>query len=67
MILPNNDSYILLTQGGTYFVEYLLNELILSDSMTEAMTFDNYDTALKFKQHLFERCNLNCSVNTYIQ
>ena len=66
MILPNNDSYVLLVQDGTYFVEYLLNELILSDSITEAMTFDNYDTAIKFKQMLHERCKLNCSVNTYI-
>tara|TARA_R110002020_G_scaffold83213_6_gene206195 strand:+ start:740 stop:943 length:204 start_codon:yes stop_codon:yes gene_type:complete len=66
MILANNESYVLLVKNGTYFVEYLLHELVLSDSITEAMTFDDSETAHKFKQMLFERCKLDCSVNTYI-
>lgn len=58
--------YVLLTDKDRYFVEYLLKQLILSESISEAMTFDNYHTAIKFQQMLKSSCKLNCSVNTYI-
>lgn len=59
--------YILLTEQYTYFVEYLLNQLILSNSISEAMVFEDKETALKFRDMLFTCCNLKCSVNTYIK
>lgn len=65
--MENEDNnYVLLTDKATYFVEYLLNQLILSDSITEAMTFADYDTAYKFKEMLLTSCQLKCSINTYI-
>lgn len=59
--------YVLLTDKDTYFVEYLLNQLVLSDSITEAMKFDNEITALKFKEMLYHICGLKCSINTFIE
>lgn len=65
--MPNeNTSYILYTDKETYFVEYLLNHLVLSDSITEAMIFTDLVTAIKFQQMLKLRCDLKCTVNTYI-
>jgi hypothetical protein len=61
------ERYVLLTSEETYFVEYLLNQLILSQSISQAMVFDNYDTAQRFKSMLYVNCQLNCSVNTYIE
>lgn len=60
------EKYVLLTPEGTYFVEYLLNQLILSDSITHAMVFNDRDTAVRFKHMLLINCNLDCSINTYI-
>ena len=48
--------YILLTEQYTYFVEYLLNQLILSNSISEAMVFEDKETALKFRDMLFSAC-----------
>jgi hypothetical protein len=59
-------SYVLLTADETYVVEYLLQQLILSESISEAMVFDDMELALKFKKMLWECCGLQCSVNTYI-
>lgn len=63
----DSTKYVLLTNKHTYFVEYLIGSLILSDSITEAMVFDDFDTAEKFKQMLLESCELTTSVNTYIE
>ena len=60
------DQYVLLTVNQTYFVEYLVGELVISKSISEAMVFDDFETAEKFKQMLFVSCDLECSVNTYI-
>ena len=60
------DKYVLLTKEETYFVEFLIGELVLSQSITDAMVFDNFTTAKKFKQMLFTNCKLICSINTYI-
>lgn len=58
--------YVLLTEYETYFVEFLIGELILSTSIEEAMTFNDLDTAIKFKQMLLTVCSLNTSINTFI-
>ncbi|MHA7057351.1 hypothetical protein ACWGOQ_0009050 [Aquimarina sp. M1] len=58
--------YVLLTDDETYFVEYLIGELVLSRSISEAMKFDDEYLALKFKQMLHNCCKLTTSVNTYI-
>jgi len=58
--------YVLLTNYNTYFVEYLFGELVLSNSIKEAMIFNDKSTALKFKTHLYENCDLVTSVNTFI-
>lgn len=58
--------YVLLSDKECYFVEYLMGQLILSQSISEAMKFDNEEIALKFKQFLFEQFNIKCSVNTFI-
>lgn len=58
--------YVLLTTQQTYFVEYLMGELVLSQSISEAMIFEDSITANKFKEMLFVCCLLDCSVNTFI-
>lgn len=58
--------YVLLTNKENYFVEYLLNSLILSDSIEEAMKFEDFETANKFKLMLFQNCKLVTSINTFI-
>lgn len=58
--------YVLLTDKNTYFVEYLLRELVLSSSISEAMVFDDHKTAFLFKQMLKKECELVCSVNTFL-
>ena len=60
-------AYVLFTDTETYVVEYLLGELILSSSISEALVFTDKLQALQFKQLLFEKCRLNTSVNTYIR
>jgi hypothetical protein len=59
--------YVLLTNKENYFVEYLLESLILSDSIEEAMIFTDFETANKFKKMLFQTCELVTSVNTYLK
>lgn len=59
--------FVLMTENNTYFVEYLLNQLVLTESISEAMKFDNEEIAFKFKNMLFRMCNLNVSVNTFIE
>lgn len=61
------EKYVLYTSDDKYFVEYLLKQLVLSRSITEAMAFDDFITAQKFKKMLREKCRIECSVNTYIQ
>ncbi|TSE09605.1 hypothetical protein [Aquimarina algiphila] len=58
--------YVLLTDEQSYFVEYLIGELVLSTSISEAMKFDDEHIALRFKQMLHNSCKLTTSVNTYI-
>ena len=60
------DQLVLLTEQGEYFVEYLLGQLIVSSSISEAMIFDDFITASKFKEMLTAVCKINCYINTYI-
>ena len=64
--MMQKDNYIIYTSDERYFVEYLLKQLILSKSITEAMTFDTLQTAQGFKRILENECNLICSINTYL-
>ncbi len=58
--------YVLLTDEQTYFVEYLIGELVVSTSISEAMKFNDENLALRFKHMLHVSCKLTTSVNTYI-
>lgn len=58
--------YVLLTTSKSYFVEYLLGELVLSNSINDAMVFDEEFIAQRFKKMLYETCKLETSVNTFI-
>lgn len=58
--------YVLLTNRERYFVEFLIGELVLSESITHAMEFDDIEIAIKFKKMLHNTCDIICSVNTYI-
>lgn len=60
------DKFVLLTDKNTYFVEYLLSSLVLSNSIEEAMVFNDFETASKFRMMLYKNCNLITSINTYI-
>lgn len=59
--------YVLLTLQNTYFVEYLIGTLVLSNSIFDAMVFDDLDTAIKFKQMLHTVCDLQTSISTFIK
>ena len=59
--------YVLLTVENTYFVEYLIGTLVLSNSIFEAMVFDDLDTAQKFKKMLLTVCQLQTSISTFIK
>ncbi len=61
-----NEKYVLLTIQNTYFVEYLIGELVLSHSISEAMVFTSWIQATRFKEMLYEKCAINCSINTFI-
>jgi hypothetical protein len=59
--------YVLLTLQNTYFVEYLIGTLVLSNSIYDAMVFSDLETAVKFKKMLFLTCELQTSVSTFIK
>lgn len=67
MINTEKYSYVLMTIHDKYFVEYLLEYLVIADSISEAMEFDNYELALKFKVMLLERCNILFNISTFIK
>ena len=57
--------YILLTETDTYFVEYLLGQLVFSTNVSEAKVFDDKTLAFKFRDLLLKK-KIVCSVNTFI-
>ena len=59
-------NYVLMTQEGTYLVEYLIGEVVFTSSISRAMIFSDVNIALKFKTLLYDRFKIKVSVNTYI-
>lgn len=59
--------YVLYTSDNEYVVEFLLNQLVLSKSITEAKVFKKSENPHAFKDLLFKKFDLICSVNTYIE
>lgn len=59
--------HVLLTPEDKYFVEYLIGTLVLSNSICEAMIFEDLETAVKFKTMLFITCELQTSISTFIK
>ena len=55
--------YVLKTKNDGFFVEYLFNKLVMSDSESEAMKFKNYENAEKFKTMLLNDCDLEVVIN----
>ena len=66
MDIAPNISYVLMTQEGTYLVEYLIGEVVFTSSISRAMIFSDVNIALKFKTLLYDRFKTKVSVNTYI-
>ena len=66
MDIAPNISYVLMTQEGTYLVEYLIGEVVFTSSISRAMIFSDVNIALKFKTLLYDRLKIMVSVNTYI-
>ena len=66
MDIAPNISYVLMTQEGTYLVEYLIGEVVFTSSISRAMIFSDVSIALKFKTLLYDRFKIKVSVNTYI-
>ena len=59
-------NYVLITQEGTYLVEYLIGEVVFATSISRAMIFTNLAIAQRFKTLLYERFGIKVTVNTYI-
>lgn len=66
MDIAPNISYVLMTQEGTYLVEYLIGEVVFTSSISRAMIFSDVNIALKFKTLLYDSFKIKVSVNTYI-
>ena len=66
MDIAPNISYVLMTQEGTYLVEYLIGEVVFTSSISRAMIFSDVNIALKFKTLLYDRFKIKVSVHTYI-
>ena len=66
MDIAPNISHVLMTQEGTYLVEYLIGEVVFTSSISRAMIFSDVNIALKFKTLLYDRFKIKVSVNTYI-
>lgn len=58
--------YVLYTACNRYVNEFLFQELVLCENISQALVFTDLSQAHKFKEMLFERCSLNCSINTFI-
>lgn len=66
MEVIQNTNYVLMTQEGSYLVEYLIGEVIFTSSISRAMIFSDLKIALRFKNLLYERFKIKVSINTYI-
>ena len=65
--MKTKDNFVLLSEHGNYFVEFLIGELVLSDHISEATVFSCPQQALKFREYLKINCEMTFSVNTYIK
>ncbi|WP_081980955.1 hypothetical protein [Cellulophaga sp. Hel_I_12] len=63
----NTNKYVLFSSDHQYVVEYLFNQLVLSNSISEALIFENYELAIRFQKTIVEECKCQCSINTYIE
>ncbi|RKW10768.1 hypothetical protein [uncultured Capnocytophaga sp.] len=61
-----NPNYVLMTEEGTYLVEYLIGEVVFATSISRAMIFTDLRLAQRFKSLLYERFKIKVSINTYI-
>ena len=61
-----NPTYVLMTEEGTYLVEYLIGEVVFATSISRAMIFTDLRLAQRFKSLLYERFKIRVSINTYI-
>ena len=61
-----NPNYVLMTEEGTYLVEYLIGEVVFATSISRAMIFTDLRLAQRFKSLLYERFEIKVSINTYI-
>lgn len=59
--------YILINKKGQYLSEYLLGEIIFSNSMHHAMTFDDDFIAIEFKNRIKKEQNIDLIVQTFIK
>lgn len=62
----SDTQYVLMTKNNSYFVEYLLDFLVVSDSISEAMIFNDFFTANRFKEMLLNKCDIYFTISTFI-
>lgn len=63
----SNSEYVLMTNKDSYFVEYLLEYLVVSDSISEAMIFTDYFIAVRFQDMLLKKCKIQFNISTFIK
>ena len=61
-----NKTFLIHTTSGNFFVEYLTDRVVLSDSPTEALLFKEYRVAKKFQEYLSKECGFNCNVHSFL-
>lgn len=62
----NYQKYVLMTSKSGYFVEYLLDYLVVANNCSEAMIFDDIITAEKFVTMLFKCTNIKFYISPII-
>lgn len=62
----SDSQYVLMTKNDSYFVEYLLDFLVVSDSISEAMIFTDFFTATRFQEMLSKKCDIHFNISTFI-
>lgn len=62
----SDSKYVLMTKNDSYFVEYLLDFLVVSDSISEAMIFNDFFTATRFQEMLSKKCDIHFNISTFI-
>lgn len=62
-----NVEYVLMTDEDLYFVEYLLNTLVTSKIIDEAMVFTNIEEARNFQVLVKLNCDLKTTISTFIK